>query len=96
MSGITLEQLNELRRQIEEDYRMDMAALERLSRRWSDAPVTSSVPAEVPVSNGAQLGASRVNSAPPAPLAPTFRAPESQPDELDGSLRAMFANSRKQ
>jgi hypothetical protein len=95
MSGITLEQLDELLRQIEADYKMDMAALERLSRLCSGAAATASAPADIPVSNVAQLGASRVKSVPPAPLPPTSRAPEPQPDELAGSLRAMFANSRK-
>jgi len=95
MSGITWEQLDELLRQLEDDYKMDMAALERLSRRCSGAPATASALAEMAVSNGAQPGPSRVTPAPPAPLTATARAPELQPDELAGSLRAMFSNPRK-
>jgi hypothetical protein len=94
MPGILWEQLDELRRQIEEDYRMDMAAIERLSRYFSGAPATASAPSYMPVSNGAQLGPSRVKSAPPAPLTLTSDAPERRPDELGDSLRAMFASNR--
>jgi hypothetical protein len=65
MSCIIWEQLDELRRQIEEDYRMDMATLEHLLQRFSGAPATASAPAYMPILNGAQLGPSRVKSAPP-------------------------------
>ena len=87
------EKLNELRRQIEEDYRVDMAALDRLSRHFSSAPATISAPGNMPVSNGAHPSPSIVNSA-PAPRTRTSDAPERQPDELDGSLRSMFSNYR--
>jgi len=94
MPGTVLEQLNELRRQIEEDYRMDMAALERLSRHSGHAPATASASGPIPVSNSAQLAASWVKSAPPATPLTNSKAPEPQPDDLDSSLRTMFANYR--
>jgi hypothetical protein len=87
--------LDELRRQIEEDYKVDLAALEHLLRRFSGASTTASAPASMPVSNGAQMGPSRVKSAPPAPPAPASDAPERLSDEVDGSLRAMFARPPK-
>jgi hypothetical protein len=92
MSGVR-EQLDELRRQIEEDYRVDLAALEHLLRRFSGAPTTASAAASMPVSNGAPMGPSRVKSAEPAPPALASDGPERQSDEVDGSLRAMFAKN---
>ena len=88
------EKLNELRRQIEEDYRVDMAALDRLSRHFISAPASISAPGNMPVSNGAHANSSMAKSAPPAPPTRTSDAPERQPDELDGSLRSMFSNYR--
>ena len=44
MAGFSREQLDALRRQIEEDYRLDMAALERLQRRFSNSAPAPSLP----------------------------------------------------
>ena len=93
MSGILSEKLDELRGQIEEEYRLDMAALEHLLRRFSGVPATASAPASMPVSNGAERGSSRVKSAPPGRPSLASDAPERQSDEVDGSLRSMFARN---
>ena len=92
MSGILPENLDELRRQVEEDYRLDMAALEHLSRRFSGAAAADSAAAYMPASNGAERGASRGRSAPPAPRAV---ASDAQSEEADGSLRSMFPRNPK-
>lgn len=95
MSGILSENLDELRRQIEEDYRLDLAALEHLLRRFSGPPETASAPAHTPVSNGAERGSSRGRSAPPARPGLASEGPELKSDEVDASLRAMFRNPPK-
>lgn len=89
-TGLNREQLEALRRQIEEDYRLDMAAIERLQRRFlSSAPSSSFAPANLaPVSSTIEtLGTA---------LPPKMDQPrDPQPDELTGSLRAMFSSQRK-
>jgi hypothetical protein len=90
------EQLEALKRQIEEEYKLDMAAIERLQRRFG----LGNAPA-----NGRSLA-----SAPAVPAVPAYLAPvpeavaaapvvelpqERQPDELTGTLRAMFSGQRK-
>ena len=82
MSGLDREQLEALRRQIEEDYRLDMAAIDRLQRRF----ITSAVS---PVSNGPV--AERNITVLPSPE-PTV---EAQPDELTNTLRGMFSSHRR-
>ena len=86
---MTSDQLDALRRQVEEDYRLDIAAIERLQRRFSI--VLPGVPAASYSSsaNGSN-GESRA----------TIPAPQATPavshhDELEGSLRSMFTSSRK-
>jgi len=84
MPGLNREQLETLRRQVEEDYKLDLAAIERLQRRFI-APAANPLPAM----GGA---ASEIHG-------PVLAMPESQPepqaDELTGTLRAMFSNYRK-
>jgi len=84
MSGLDREQLEVLRRQIEEDYRLDMAAIDRLQRRFmTSASVVS------PVSNGPV--AERNITVLPSPEPPV----EAQPDELTNTLRGMFSSHRR-
>ncbi|HTX77503.1 MAG TPA: hypothetical protein VMD29_14940 [Terracidiphilus sp.] len=89
-TGLSREQLDALRRQIEEDYRLDMAAIERLQRRFmSQAPAANFAPASLsPVNSTIEtLGTA---------LPPKMDQPrDPQPDELTGSLRAMFSSQRK-
>jgi hypothetical protein len=95
------EQLEALRRQVEEDYRLDLAAIERLQRRFLGA--TRAVPGNIPT-NAVPVGAyaapskwseeaeSRMESPVSAP--PSFAPPERQRDEVEGSLRTMFNGGR--
>jgi hypothetical protein len=94
MPGISWEHLTELRRQIEENYKMDMTALERIARYLNGPPAAASPSAYAPGSNAVQAGPSRAMLEPPAPPAPapTSAEPEQQvSDELTGSLRALFS-----
>lgn len=87
MSGLDRDQLEALRRQIEEDYRLDMAAIERLQRRlFGPAPVvTMANPG--PVAEKIEKNVTVLPS--PEPQA------ETQPDELANTLRGMFSSHRR-
>lgn len=88
-TGLSREQLDALRRQIEEDYRLDMAAIERLQRRFaSSAPAPNFQQGSLPPLGG---GVENVGQALPKADPPR----EPQTDELAGSLRAMFSSQRK-
>lgn len=90
------EQLEALKRQIEEEYRLDMAAVERLERRFMDAGSAPSGGRSLPSSAVVTAAPSYLAPAPePAPSASTVELPqERQPDELTGTLRAMFSTRR--
>jgi hypothetical protein len=83
------DQLDALRRQIEEDYRLDMAAIERLYRRFipSTGTSTSRLAGSV-VTNIETRGAA-------VPKVTAQDEPQPQADELTGSLRAMFSSIHK-
>jgi hypothetical protein len=84
MAVFDREQLEALKRQIEDDYRLDMAAIERLQRRF-----ISSNGGLSQVSNTATVE-KRVT------VLPTLEAQgEAQPDELTNTLRGMFSAHRK-
>ena len=93
------EQLDALKRQIEEEYKLDMAAIERLQRRFMTASGASSgrslsTAAAAVAASPAYLAPVPEASA-PAP-APVVELPQDrQPDELTGTLRAMFSGQRK-
>jgi hypothetical protein len=81
-------ELEALRRQVEEDYKMDIAAIDRLQRRFNQgggakgtaASVERQAPAETNVVALPQAHESRGQQA---------------PDELTESLRTMFSTYRK-
>jgi hypothetical protein len=86
------EQLEILRRQVEEDYNLDIAAIERLQRRFmgsSDSTPSDNVPA-----NGSSSANERSTvdsrTEPPEPALPPFAPAERKRDELEGSLRTIF------
>lgn len=84
MAMFDREQLEALKRQIEEDYRLDMAAIERLQRRFIGGSGTPSNG-----NNGTTLDR-RVT------VLPTMEAQsEPEPDELTNTLRGMFSSHRK-
>ncbi len=100
------EQLDALRRQVEEDYKLDIAAIERLQRRFQGAssPFPSSLPSASAPVNSVPVSAysspnewsnfeSRIEPSNPAssPAAPADR----RSDALEGSLRTMFSSGRK-
>jgi hypothetical protein len=89
MVGLDKDQLEALRRQIDEDYKLDLAAIERLQRRF--LPGTSRPSGSV-VTNIANIE-TRVGAAVPKMTAQ--EEPQPQPDELTGSLRAMFSSIHK-
>lgn len=107
MVSMTKEQLDALRTQIEEDYRLDLAAIERLQRRFvnsgpANAPALASgnVNLSAPAEPSAPANtASYWNSAPAAPIQeeipPSYDpAPIPQGDELHTSLRSIFTSQR--
>ena len=78
------EQLEALKRQIDEDYRLDMAAIERLQRRF------------IPSSSGLANGNNTASIEKRVTVLPTLEGQaESQPDELTNTLRGMFSSHRK-
>jgi len=96
------EQLEALKRQIEDDYRLDMAAIERLQRRLVAGPGNNATGRSL--SSTAVNAPAGVNTPPtylapaperPAEAAPVVELPQPrQPDELTGTLRAMFSSVR--
>jgi hypothetical protein len=97
IAALDRDQLDALRRQVEEDYRLDMAAIERFQRRFATANTNSS-PVSSPTPTGATVSEIRGASMPetrgasmPMPE-PTGQA---EPDELTGTLRTMFSTYRR-
>jgi hypothetical protein len=83
------EQLEILKRRAEEDFRLDIAAIERLQRRF----ITTT--ANAPATGAPMYSAPPVEAPAPSPVyAPIDPVPVGRPDELTSSLRAMFAASR--
>ncbi len=95
------EQLEALRRQVEEDYKLDIAAIERLLRRHSAA--SSSTSSSAPNSGGslsAYSAPSRWAEAesrlePPSPVLPPSGQEAGKSDDLAGSIRTIFNGGRK-
>jgi hypothetical protein len=84
MTSLDREQLEALRRQIEEDYRLDLAAIERLQRRFMTAATGVAVMRESPAPERSVT------------VLPTLESQaEPQPDELTNTLRGMFSSHRR-
>ena len=99
--GLDKDQLEALKHQIEEDFRLDMAAVERLQRRFmpgssrpSGSVVTNieSRAAAVPIETRAPAMETRGAA---VPKMTAQDEPQPQQDELTGSLRAMFSSIHK-
>jgi len=85
MGNFDREQLEVLKRQIEEDYRLDMSAIERLQRRFipSSAGVSAAKEAAPPTERNLTVVPSIETQA------------EAQPDDLTNTLRGMFSAHRR-
>jgi hypothetical protein len=89
MPAFEKDQLELMKRQIEEEYRLDMAAIERLQRRITGHGATGSH-----ASHLAAAPAPLMIETPAAPL-PTLESLGSQQDDITSSLRTMFSSVRK-
>ena len=89
MAGLDREQLDALRQQVEEDFRLDMAAIERLQRRFGAGSFSTPATSVSSANNGSAVEPRATV------LAPVPGLPEPQSDELTGSIRAMFNTYRK-
>ena len=85
MAVLDQNQLETLRRQVEEDYRLDLAAIERLQRRF------------ISLSGGHSNGNNNGNVIEKrvTVLQNVESQAEPQPDELTNTLRGMFTAHRK-
>jgi hypothetical protein len=89
MGILDREQLEAMRRQIEEDYRLDIAAVERLQRRCLANNTGGSAARETPPpQEKPERNVTVLPSHEPTP------EPQ-QPDELTASLRGMFSTYRR-
>jgi len=88
MGNLDREQLEALRRQIEEDYRLDVAAVDRLLRRCVSNHTGGSAARETPPPEKPERNVTVLPSHEPP-------APDPQPDELTASLRGMFSTYRR-
>jgi len=88
MGILDREQLEALKRQIEDDFRLDMAAIERLQRKVMPSGMGISAVKEAPAPERAVERNVTV--------LPTVESPsEGQPDDLTNTLRGMFSTHRR-
>lgn len=89
MAGLERDQLESLKRQIEEEYRLDIAAIERLQRRFAGQNGSRGVS---PLATPSALSAAETL----ANMAPALEpVPAAAQDDLTSSLRTMFSSVRK-
>lgn len=95
MAGFDREQLDTLKRQVEDDYRLDLAAIERIQRRFFNASInaapTGLTPGNLPTWTPAPASDTQGSVLPRMETTSI----EGQSDELTGTLRAMFSTHRK-
>jgi hypothetical protein len=90
------EQLEALRRQVEEDYKLDIAAIERLQQRYLGASgsTSRSTPGDSAPPSGSSSPNERSSAEPSVephgPALPPTTSAERQRDELEGSIRTIF------
>ena len=94
MSGLDGDQLGALRdrveeeyRRVEEEYRLDVAAIEHLQRRFFGG-VSS-----IPTSNDSQPSIGSNSESPTVTLPPQYTPARLQSDGLEDSLRSIFTTS---
>jgi hypothetical protein len=90
-------ELEALRRQVEEDYKMDIAAIERLQRRFNTGGGNGSKGGSAAAERQAPTAETNVVALPQGHEPRESREPRGQaaPDELTESLRSMFSSYRK-
>jgi hypothetical protein len=81
-------ELETLRRQVEEDFKLDMAAIDRLQRRFNEGTAISSRAVTTHLEQQPAIEPRGVTLVPANDLRPQ------QPDQLADSLRTMFSNYR--
>ena len=96
MAVFDREQLDTLKRQVEDDYRLDLAAIERIQRRFFNAANSASTttgltPGNLPTWTPAPASETQGSVLPRLETTSI----EGQSDELTGTLRAMFSTHRK-
>src|SRR5215472_11584020 len=85
MTGFDKEQLDALRRQVEEEFRLDLAAIERLQRRYAGvAGIPAAIPGGVPNGNYAPASSSVASNSYPSASA----AYSSQGNGLNADTRS--------
>ncbi len=90
IAGLDKEQIEALKRQVEEDYKLDIAAIERFQRRFTNGNTSSPASTNPPPATTATVSEIRQAVVPiPEP------AGQSESDELTGSLRSMFSTYRR-
>jgi hypothetical protein len=95
-------ELEALRRQVEEDFKLDMAAIERLQRRYNEVNTNSSKAVTAPVEPQPVVETRKqpaIETQKPSPIESRGLTKGSAvdlrpqpPDELTESLRTMFSN----
>jgi hypothetical protein len=90
MPGLEKDQLELLKRQIEEEYRLDMAAIERLQRRFAGHGASGNLSSHL-----AAAPAPLMIETPAAPMPTLESLAPSQQDDITSSLRTMFSSVRK-
>ena len=91
-------ELEALRRQVEEDYKMDIAAIERLQRRFNSGGNGKGAAAAERGERQTAPADTNVVALPQGHEPREGREPRAQqaaPDELTESLRSMFSSYRK-
>jgi hypothetical protein len=89
------DQLEALKRQIEEDCRLDLAAIDRLLRRFQTGAPGGRSLAAAAVTTAPSYLAPAVEPRQESASAPVIELPQDRkPDELTGTLRAMFSSVR--
>jgi len=102
MGSFDREQLETWKRQIEDDYRLDMAAIERLIRRCVPSNTGIAAVKEAPAADRAPALERAPERAPErgpdrnVTVLPTLEPQaEAQPDDLTNTLRGMFSGHRR-
>ena len=98
MAGMDREQLDALRRQVEEDYRLDLAAIERFQRRFTGGNTNSPSATNATISEirGAVMPIPEPQTQARGAVVPIPEpVGQAEPDELTGTLRSMFSTYRR-